>query len=676
MSDIIPNVVVSAPSQLFTLASKFQAASNGKIYIGKIDTDPTIPENQIQVYLENEDGSTIPVAQPLIINQAGLPVYNGQIAKFVTVEGHSMAVYDSYGVQQFYYDNILKYSPDQFDVRFRAELAAGSGADLIGTNNGETVNKNLSIINAKQTISVTDFGGIGDYDRETKTGTDNTKAFQDALDYCGIHSKALFVPQGHYLVNGNLTCNYAIVMYGEGANGASAVNGVNQKDSPFIGSAIVCNNSTGIAFKVQPVLYQFGGSINGVAFVGHPDQASNPNHEGVMLSHVGLQGYSHNMAISGFGGRGLIIGYLQDYHFISLFLERCGTDEIPAIDFVSNANYIYFQDCLLLSCHYFLRNKGSENGKAAYYIFWNSCHIEHGDYGGKLTDIADFCYKQPSMQLMDGHGWLFTACTFVPVSNETNMREYGFTRFNTPYFLTGTGDRVSFVNCRFNAPLGTISAINLPNSANKSFTITSTMFIGCDPYKPVVDVMYAKISDCDFILNTENEKERMFAVNVRRGGGVVDSRFSVVERDGIKRTVGHLVLTGDDRYEAVYVSNNTYPSMEVVAGYVHRGCTISGQDGGAPYFMPITNSGILDMSNYPPSVNFRLANNVNITDVLNAQYGRRIVFITNGSGCVISRTGNIHPKLNVDYNMSAYLPAEFMCLLETSGERRLFQLAG
>lgn len=131
MSDIIPNVVVSMPSQLFTLARKFQAASNGKIYIGKIDTDPTIPENQIQVYLENEDGSTIPVAQPLIINQAGYPVYNGQIAKFVTVEGHSMAVYDSYGARQFYYDNVLKYDPDQF-----SQAVKNGDGSLIGIGNG------------------------------------------------------------------------------------------------------------------------------------------------------------------------------------------------------------------------------------------------------------------------------------------------------------------------------------------------------------------------------------------------------------------------------------------------------------------------------------------------------------------------------------------------------------
>ncbi len=115
MTDSInANVVVSMPSQLFTMARSFKAVANGKIYIGKIDTDPVNPENRIQVYVENEDGSHVPVSQPIIINAAGYPVYNGQIAKFVTVQGHSMAVYDAYGAQQFYFPNVLKYDPDQF----------------------------------------------------------------------------------------------------------------------------------------------------------------------------------------------------------------------------------------------------------------------------------------------------------------------------------------------------------------------------------------------------------------------------------------------------------------------------------------------------------------------------------------------------------------------------------
>ncbi|AFJ47257.1 phage tailspike protein [Shimwellia blattae] len=128
MPDISANVVVSMPSQLFTLARQFKANANGKIYIGQIDTDPVNPDNQIQVYIENEDGSLVPVPQPIIINAGGYPVYNGQVSKFVTVKGHSMAVYDAYGTQQFYYPNIIKYDPDQF----KEQLSLPSGSSLIG----------------------------------------------------------------------------------------------------------------------------------------------------------------------------------------------------------------------------------------------------------------------------------------------------------------------------------------------------------------------------------------------------------------------------------------------------------------------------------------------------------------------------------------------------------------
>ncbi|MEH5293264.1 phage head-binding domain-containing protein [Escherichia coli] len=147
MTDITANVVVSMPSQLFTMARSFKAVANGKIYIGKIDTDPVNPENQIQVYVENEDGSHVPVSQPIIINAAGYPVYNGQIAKFVTVQGHSMAVYDAYGAQQFYFPNVLKYDPDQFKDEVEKKInwvtpeqfGAKGDALLYIDNNGDYV---------------------------------------------------------------------------------------------------------------------------------------------------------------------------------------------------------------------------------------------------------------------------------------------------------------------------------------------------------------------------------------------------------------------------------------------------------------------------------------------------------------------------------------------------------
>nr|WP_280113219.1 phage tailspike protein [Escherichia coli] len=149
MRDITANVIVSMPSQLFTMARSFKAVANGKIYIGKIDTDPVNPENQIQVYVENEDGSHVPVSQPIIINAAGYPVYNGQIAKFVTVQGHSMAVYDAYGAQQFYFPNVLKYDPDQL----RQQLEDPDGANKY---------PKLQIARWRDSYDVRGWGAIGD----------------------------------------------------------------------------------------------------------------------------------------------------------------------------------------------------------------------------------------------------------------------------------------------------------------------------------------------------------------------------------------------------------------------------------------------------------------------------------------------------------------------------------
>ncbi|ENB15369.1 bifunctional tail domain protein [Escherichia coli 2875150] len=177
MTDSInANVVVSMPSQLFTMARSFKAVANGKIYIGKIDTDPVNPENQIQVYVENEDGSHVPVSQPIIINAAGYPVYNGQIAKFVTVQGHSMAVYDAYGAQQFYFPNVLKYDPDQL----RRELAGDNGSNLVGGLPFDSMYGDLS------------------------TTEDNTMSINERLNWSRKTGKTVELPAGRFKVSGEL----------------------------------------------------------------------------------------------------------------------------------------------------------------------------------------------------------------------------------------------------------------------------------------------------------------------------------------------------------------------------------------------------------------------------------------------------------------------------------------
>lgn len=201
MSDITANVVVSMPSQLFTMARSFKAVANGRIYIGKIDTDPTMPLNQVQVYLENEDGSTVPVSQPIIINAGGYPVYNGQVSKFVTVQGHSMAVYDAYGVEQFYYPNVLKYEPDQF----KTQLESAEGASLVGYRyenaSNATVRKVSDVLDER--VSLWDFhcdssGNV----IQPGPSVDSRQYIQNAIDYLADHGGGtLIVPTGVWYLN-------------------------------------------------------------------------------------------------------------------------------------------------------------------------------------------------------------------------------------------------------------------------------------------------------------------------------------------------------------------------------------------------------------------------------------------------------------------------------------------
>ncbi|WP_266145614.1 phage tailspike protein [Escherichia coli] len=188
MTDITANLVVGMPAQLFTLASSFKANANGKIFIGVPDTDPTIPSNQIQVYVENEDGSHVPVPQPIVINSGGFPVLGGQIKKFVTTQNYSMLVKDAYGAQQFYFEDVAKYDPDQLQSR----LSGSDGAKYVGY--GQTTVFDSLSINVKR------FGAKGD------GTTIDTYAFKVAADYMNANPQAsLLIPPGSYVIDDTIT---------------------------------------------------------------------------------------------------------------------------------------------------------------------------------------------------------------------------------------------------------------------------------------------------------------------------------------------------------------------------------------------------------------------------------------------------------------------------------------
>lgn len=180
MSTVNANIAVSMPRSLFTLASSFTTAANGKIYIGRVNTDPIIAGNQIQVYLENTDGTMAPVPQPLNINADGYPVYNDQIGRFVTLEEHSVAVYDAAGVRQFYYPNLLQYDPAQLRAnvaQFISEIMGFITPEMFGAISAELQNS---------------------HDEAAEC---NVKAIQAAINYARVNRISKVFGKGIYSVS-------------------------------------------------------------------------------------------------------------------------------------------------------------------------------------------------------------------------------------------------------------------------------------------------------------------------------------------------------------------------------------------------------------------------------------------------------------------------------------------
>ncbi|AXF76609.1 phage head-binding domain-containing protein [Erwinia tracheiphila] len=111
-------VPLTLPVELYTMPRQFSTVFNGKIYVGKPDTDPTAETNRVTVYQEGENGTLTPIAQPISINAGGYPVISGQVVKLVVTQDYSIAVYDQLGAQAFYFPRcsgpyVLKVFHDQ-----------------------------------------------------------------------------------------------------------------------------------------------------------------------------------------------------------------------------------------------------------------------------------------------------------------------------------------------------------------------------------------------------------------------------------------------------------------------------------------------------------------------------------------------------------------------------------
>ncbi|AYH33222.1 phage head-binding domain-containing protein [Pectobacterium parmentieri] len=367
---ITPNVVISMPSQNFTLARAFKANANGKIYIGEIDTDPTIPSNQIQVYLENEDGSHVPVAQPIVINTGGYPVYNGQIAKFVTVQGHSMAIYDAHNVQQFYFPNVLKYDPDQFKLLINST----SGAAEVGTTSGKNVQEEIDNLYQMQNISVDIIIGYG---QSNKVGyAQGTTGWPEKITPLAKYYNSLtntldpVIPAMHNTSGQNSTGN----SWGVFSNKLASLTGRELVILPSAyGGMSIAELSAGSTYYTA-MLDGFNAAKSLIAAQGKTlGNVYATFNQGEQDMKIGTTKYDYKVALVG-----LINAMKSDFDLAGFFIEICGSPrsgygteanmyrvQLSQIEICNEQNAVFLgSDCQM---HFTVQNMMMQSGDGVHY---------------------------------------------------------------------------------------------------------------------------------------------------------------------------------------------------------------------------------------------------------------------------------------------------------------------
>lgn len=80
---------------------------DGSIYVGLPDTDPQVPTNRLQVLAFQENGTSVPIAQPIKTGAGGVPMLNGSPVQLQVQGEYSIKVLDKNGAQVYYAPSLI-----------------------------------------------------------------------------------------------------------------------------------------------------------------------------------------------------------------------------------------------------------------------------------------------------------------------------------------------------------------------------------------------------------------------------------------------------------------------------------------------------------------------------------------------------------------------------------------
>ncbi|EDL5731316.1 hypothetical protein CWG78_01575 [Salmonella enterica subsp. enterica serovar Halle] len=476
--------------------------------------------------------------------------------------------------------------------------------------------------------------------------TQDYAAIQAAINAAKTINAAVFIPSGQYVVNSTILADYAISMYGEGGQGLRDVSAENHSPSPVRGTVIISKVVSGRTLSISPAKYCFGLTLRDFAIWGVEGQCD----VGLHIANVGWMGIVSGVNIQHFPNQGLDIGYIQDTYFNNCSVLQCGNSTNFAVTCNTDSNYVYFNGCHFELTAYMFNINNCWN------FSWNQCHFEVArPVGDGVTDNDRFYYISTAMNLGSSYRLSFSACTFIPVDAAYLATKLSLERKDVPYFMIGTGSYISFNDCIWLAPEGSVDVGYFTGS---HIHFGKCQMISVTPSKQSLYIQRGTISDTTFAIKVDDDDSRMFGVTVNEGS-VSGCSFAFLGNDnGIKRTSG-FIITG-----SAICSGNEYQESDSIHKYLDNAATVYGFDGAFPKYLDINVSGDIDLTDYHPATQIRvMADNVTIGHIYGAPYGRDVIVTTNNTGTTIAYSSdNLLTSGAVDYWLGRYRTTLFKCL--------------
>lgn len=98
---------VRLPYDYYPDPTRGRPVFNGFIYIGKADTDPQVASNRLVVRAFQENGTSVPIPQPIRTGAGGVPTLNGSSVQLQVSGEYSIKVLDHLGAQVYYAPSVI-----------------------------------------------------------------------------------------------------------------------------------------------------------------------------------------------------------------------------------------------------------------------------------------------------------------------------------------------------------------------------------------------------------------------------------------------------------------------------------------------------------------------------------------------------------------------------------------